>query len=155
MTKDEIFQSRKIQGNKRGGRKTFKRRFHYPNRLANVVMVKKPNGKWRICIDFTDLNTACPKDIFLFPRIDTFMDAYFGYNQIHMYLPDREKTSFFMNKGLYYYNVLPFGLKNVRATYQRLVNKMFHCLVGRNIEVYIDNMLVKSKKNERSYHRPR
>ena len=63
-----------------------------------------------------------------------------------MYPPGREKTSFFMNKGLYYYNVMPFGLKNVRATYQRLVNKMFHGLVGRNIEVYIDNMLVKSKK---------
>ena len=77
----------------------------------------------------TDLNKACPKDSFLFLRIDqlvdaitrheifTFMDAYSGYNQIEMYPPDREKTYFIIDKGLYYYNVMSFGLKNVGATY--------------------------------------
>ena len=111
---------------------------YYPNWLANVVMVKKPNGKWRICIDFTDLNKACSKDSFPLPRIDqlvdatvghellTFKYAYSGYNQIQMYPPDREKTSFIINKGLYYYNVMPFGLKSTGATYQRLVNKKFY-----------------------------
>ena len=79
-------------------------------------------------------------------RLLTFMDAYPGYNQIQMYLPDREKTSFIMNKGLYCYNVMPFGLKNVGATYQRLVNKMFHSQIGRNMEVYVNDMLVKSKR---------
>ena len=116
----------------------FIREVYYPNWLANVVMVKKPNGKSKICIDFTDLNKACPKNSFPLPRIHQlvdataghelliFIDTYSGYNQIKMYPPDREKTYFITNTGLYYYNVMPFGLKNTRATYQRLVNKMFH-----------------------------
>ena len=74
----------------------FIREVYYPNWLANVVMVKKANGKWRICVDFTDLNKACPKDSYSLPRIDQlvdstaghkllgFMDAFFGYNQIRM-----------------------------------------------------------------------
>lgn len=72
----------------------FTREVHYPTWLANVVMVKKPNGKWRICIDFTDLNKTCSKDNFPLPRIDQlidattwhelliFMDVYLGYNKI-------------------------------------------------------------------------
>ena len=74
------------------------------------------------------------------------MDAYSGYNQIQMHHSDREKTTFITNKGLYCYNVMPFGLKNVGATYQRLVNKIFIGQIGRKIEVYVDDMLVKSKK---------
>uniref|UniRef100_A0A2N9GP39 Uncharacterized protein n=1 Tax=Fagus sylvatica TaxID=28930 RepID=A0A2N9GP39_FAGSY len=135
----------------------FIREVFYPDWLANVVMVKKANGKWRMCVDFTDLNKACPKDSFPLPRIDqlvdstaghrllTFMDAFSGYNQIMMDDTDQEKTSFITSKGLFCYKVMPFGLKNAGATYQRLMNKMFHHQIGRNVEVYVDDMLVKTK----------
>ena len=115
----------------------FIREVHYPEWLANVVMVKKANGKWRMCIDFTDLNQACPKDSFPLPRIDqlvdstaghkllTFMDAFSDYNQILMAEEDQEKIAFVTSQGLYCYRVMPFRLKNTGATYQRLVNQMF------------------------------
>ena len=113
------------------------REVEYPEWLDNVVLVKKSNGKWRLCIDFTDINKACPKDSFPLPRIDlivdataghellSFMDAFSGYNQISMDLEDQEKTSFVTAQGTYCYRVMPFGLKNAGATYQRLVNRMF------------------------------
>ena len=100
-------------------------------------MVKKANGNWRMCVDFTDLNKACPKDSYPLPRIDTlvdstarhqllsFMDAFSGYNQIRMDESDQEKTSFVTSQRLFCYKVMPFGLKNAEATYQRLMNKMF------------------------------
>ncbi|KAK0596320.1 hypothetical protein LWI29_014629 [Acer saccharum] len=128
----------------------------YPEWMANVVLVKKKNSQWRMCIDFTDLNKACPKDSFLLPRIDqlvdataehetlSFMDAYSRYNQIKIHKPDEEKTSFTTDQGLYCYTVMPFGLKNAGATYQRLVNKMFSRQIGRNMEVYVEDMLTKS-----------
>ena len=108
----------------------FIREVYYPDWLANVVMVKKANDKWRMCVDFTDLNKACPKDSYPFPRIDqlvdstvghqllSFMDAFFGYNQIKMDEADQEKPSFVTSQGLFCYEVMPFGLKNARATYQ-------------------------------------
>jgi hypothetical protein len=74
------------------------------------------------------------------------MDAFSGYNQIHMSELDEEKTSFIVDRGLYCYKMMPFGLKNAGATYQRLVNKMFRDQIGRNIEVCMDDMLVKSRK---------
>ena len=128
----------------------------YPEWLANVVLVKKENGKWRLCIDFTDINRACPKDSFPLPQIDlivdataghellSFMDAFSGYNQISMDPDDQEKTSFVTGQGTYCYRVMPFGLKNAGATYQRLVNKMFQKQIGASMEVYIDDMLLKS-----------
>jgi hypothetical protein len=102
---------------------------YYPDWLANVVLVRKSNGKWRMCVDFTDLNKACPKDSFPLPRIDalvdstsgyellSFMDAFSGYNKILMHPEDQEKTTFITDRGLYCYKVMPFGLKNARATY--------------------------------------
>ena len=72
------------------------------------------------------------------------MDAFSGYNQIKMEEADQEKTSFMMTQGLFCYKVMPFGLKNARATYQRLMNKMFAHQIGRNIQVYVNDMLVKS-----------
>ena len=90
-----------------------------------------------MCVDFTDLNKAYPKDSYTLPRIDTlvdstarhqflsFMDAFSGYNQIQMEKYDQEKTSFVTSQGLFYYMVMPFGLKNAWATYQRLMYKMF------------------------------
>ena len=74
------------------------------------------------------------------------LDAFSGYHQIPMHPPDTEKTTFITPHELYYYNVMPFGLKNVGATYQRLVTKIFRPLMGKTIEVYIDDMLFKSKE---------
>ena len=138
----------------------FIREVYYPDWLANVMMVKKANGKWRMCVDFTDLNKTCPKDSYPLPRIDqlvnstaghqllSFMDAFSGYNQIKMNETDQEKTSFITSQGLFCYKVMPFGLKNAGATYQRLVNHMFRLQIGRNVEVYVNDMLVKSLDEE-------
>lgn len=127
----------------------------YPDWLANVVVVPKKGGKWLVCVDYTNLNDACPKDNFSLPRIDqivnftarhemlSFLDVYSGYHQIPMYPPDKEKTSFITPHRLYCYEVAPFGLKNVRATYQRLITKIFKPLIGRTVEVYIDDIVVK------------
>ena len=109
----------------------------YAEWLANVVVVPKKGNKWRVCVDYTDLNDACPKDSFPLPRIDqivdasaghgmlSFLDAFSGYHQIPMDPPYAEKNVFHHSHGLYCYNVMPFALKNVGATYQRLVTKMF------------------------------
>ena len=109
-----------------------------------------------MCVDFTDLNKAYPKDGYLLPHIDqlvdstighkllSFMDAFPGYNQIRMDEIYQDKTSFITSQGLFCYKVIPFGLKNARATYQRLVNHIFHPQIRRNVEVYVDDMLVKS-----------
>ena len=76
----------------------------------------------------------------------SFMDALLGYYQIKMHPLDVEKTLFITERGLYCYKVMPFGLKNASATYQRLVNKIFKEMIGKTMEVYIDDMLVKSVK---------
>ena len=113
-----------------------------------------------MCIDFTDLNKACTKDSFPLPHIDmmvdatashellSFMDAFSGYNQILMHPEDQENTSFVTERGIFCYKVIPFELKNTGATYQRLVNKMFSDYLGKTMEVYIDDMLVKSHSAE-------
>ena len=130
--------------------------FH-PEWLANTVVVKKKNENWRVCVDFTDLNKACPKDPFPLPRIDqlvdatvghprmSFLDAFQGYHQIPLALNDQEKTSFVTPIGNYHYKVMPFGLKNAGSTYQKMMTKMFESQMGKNIKVYIDDMVVKSK----------
>ena len=74
------------------------------------------------------------------------MDIFLGYNQIKMVKEDQEKTAFITSQELYYYKVMPFELKNAGVTYQRLVKKMFNKQIGRNMEVYVDDMLVKSKE---------
>ena len=129
---------------------------YYSDWLTNVVMVKKANGKWRMCVDFTDLNKVCPKDSYPLPHINqlvdstachkllSFMDAFSGYNQIKINEADQEKTSFITRQSLFCYKVMPFGLKNAGETYQRLVNHMFCPQIGPNVEVYVDDMLVKS-----------
>ena len=107
----------------------FIREIKYPEWLANVVVVSKKGRKWRVCVDYTDLNEACPKDIFPLPQIDqivdasaehgmlSFLDAFSGYHQIPMHSPNAEKTTFITPHGLFCYNVMPFGLNNVGATY--------------------------------------
>ena len=142
----------------------FIREVYYPYWLANVVMVKKANGKWRMCVDFTDLNKACPKDSYPLPWVDvlvdftaqqqllSFMDAFAGYNQIKMDEVDQEQTSFVTSQGLFCYKVMSFSLKNRSTTYQRLMNKMFAHHIRRNVQVYVDNMLVKSRKEDDHLH---
>ena len=107
----------------------FIREVYYPDWLVNIVMVKKAKRKWRMYVDFTDLNKACPKDSYPLPRVDTlvdlmarhellsFMDAFSGFNQIKMNKDDQERTSFVISQRLFCYKVMPFGLKNVDATY--------------------------------------
>lgn len=129
----------------------------YPEWLANTVVVKKKSGKWRVCVDFTDLNKVCPKDLFPMPRIDqlvdatagyprmSFLDAFQGYHQIPLALEDQEKTAFVTPTRNYHYKVMSFGLKNVGSTYQRIMTRMFKPQLGKSIEIYVDDMVVKSK----------
>ena len=129
----------------------------YPQWLANTMVVKKKTGKWHMCVDFKDLNKACPKDPFPMPRINqlmdaivghprvSFLDAFQGYHQIPLASDDQEKTAFVTPIGNYHYKVMPFGLKNVGSTYQRMMTQMFEPQLCRSIEVYIDDMVIKSK----------
>ncbi|XP_074337068.1 uncharacterized protein LOC141674248 [Apium graveolens] len=127
-----------------------------PDWLANVVVVKKSNGKWRICVDYMDLNKACPKDHYTLPSIDQLIDASTGYqilssldafsgnHEIAINDKDVPNTAFITPKATYAYIKMPFGLKNAGATFQRIVNKVFKEQNGRNMEAYIDDMPVKS-----------
>ena len=108
-------------------------------------------------MDFTNLNKACPKDPFPMLKIDqlvdatvshpriSFLDAFQGYYQIPLALGDKEKTAFVTPIENYHYKVMPFGLKNARSTYQRMMTRMFESQLSKSIEVYIDDMVVKSK----------
>jgi hypothetical protein len=128
--------------------------------LANTVMVKKANGKWRMCIDFTDLNKACPKDEFPLPRIDSLVDAaasselmslldcYSGYHQIWMKKEDEPKTSFITPSGTYCYLRMPEGLKNAGGSFSKMTAKVLHSQIGRNVLTYVDDIIVKSTKQE-------
>ncbi|KAL0282866.1 UNVERIFIED_CONTAM: Transposon Ty3-G Gag-Pol polyprotein [Sesamum angustifolium] len=134
------------------------REIQFPEWLSNVVLVPKLAGKWRMCIDFRDLNKACLKDFYLLPRIDqlvdstsgcellSMMDASQGYHQIMLAHEDHKRASFITSVGTFCYVAMPFGLKNAGATYQCLVDKLFRPQIGRNVEVYVDDMLVKSKE---------
>jgi len=121
----------------------FLRVVNYPEWLANMVSVPKKDGKFRMCVDFQDLNNASLKDDFPLPYIDvlvdnttghallSFMDGFSGYNQIKMALEDMEKTSFITPWGTYYYKVIPFGLKNAGVTYQRVATTLLHDLIHK------------------------
>jgi hypothetical protein len=136
------------------------REVKYPEWLANTVMVKKANGKWRMCIDFTDLNKACPKDEFPLPRIDSLVDAaasselmslldcYSGYHQIWMKKEDEPKISFITPSGTYCYLRMPEGLKNAGGSFSRMTVKVLHSLIGRNVLTYVDDIILKSTKQE-------
>ena len=129
----------------------------YPKWLGNIVVVKKKSGKWRVCVDFTNLTKACPKNPFPMPWIYqlvdatvghprmSFLDAFQGYHQISLALSDQEKIAFVTSIGNYHYKVMPFGLKNAGSTYQRTMTRMFEPQLGKSIEVYVEDMVVKSK----------
>ena len=122
--------------------------------------VAKKDGRVRVCIDYRNLNVACPKDDFPLPHIDllvdntarfempSFMDGFSGYNQIKLAEEYQEKTSFITPWGTYCYVVMPFGLKNAGATYQRAMMAIFHDMMHDCLEVYLDDILVKSKTRE-------
>uniref|UniRef100_A0A2N9GTJ6 Reverse transcriptase/retrotransposon-derived protein RNase H-like domain-containing protein n=1 Tax=Fagus sylvatica TaxID=28930 RepID=A0A2N9GTJ6_FAGSY len=120
----------------------------YSDWVANIVPVPKKDGKVRMCVDYRDLNRASPKDNFPLPHIDTlvdntatnvvfsFMDGFSGYNQIKMAEEDKSKTAFITHWGTFVYDVMPFGLKNAGATYQRAMVTLFHDMIHHEIEKY-------------------
>jgi hypothetical protein len=136
----------------------FIREVFHPEWLANPLLVKNKNNKWRMCVDYTSLNKACPKDLFPLPRIDQvvdstvgsetlcFLNAYSGYHQIAMCIANQLATSFITPFDAYCYQTMPFGLKNAGATFQRCMRRIFGELIGRIIEAYVDDNVVKSKK---------
>ena len=138
----------------------FLRVVNYLEWLANVVLKPKKDGKVRMCVDFQDLNKANPKDDFPLPHIDilvdntighallSFMDGFSRYNQIKMAPEDIEKTFFITPWGTYCYKVMPFGLKNASATYQCAATTLLHDLIHKEVKVYVDYMIVKSKDHE-------
>ena len=136
----------------------FIKEVHHPDWLANPILVKKKNWKMRMCVDYTSLNKACPKVLFPLPRINqivdstvgcetlSFLDAYYGYHHIKMKESDQLATSFITPSGMYCYVTMPFGLRNAGATYQRCMLHVFSKHIGSTVEVYVDDIVVKSKK---------
>jgi hypothetical protein len=131
--------------------------FH-PEWLASPMLVKKKGEKWRMCVDYTGLNKACPKVPYPLPRINqivesiagcetlSFLDAYSGYHQIKMKEFDQLATSFITPFGMYCYTTMPFGLRNAGATYQRCMNHVFGEHIGGTVEAYVDDIVVKTRK---------
>jgi hypothetical protein len=129
--------------------------------VSNLVIVPKKNTDMQqVCVDYTSLNKHCPKDPFPLPRIDqiidstagcarlSFMDAYSGYNQIKLKKEDKEKTAFITPYDVFCYQVMPFGLKNAGATYQWMMQNCLGSQIGRNIQVYIDDVVITTRKEE-------
>jgi hypothetical protein len=138
----------------------FIREVFHPEWLANPVLVcKKNSNEWRMCVDYTDLNKHCPRDPFGLPRIDQvidstagcdllcFLDCYSGYHQIAIKEEDQEKTSFITPFGAYCYTTMSFGLKNAGATYQRAIQACFKRQLNKNVEAYVDDVVVKTRNS--------
>ena len=135
----------------------------HPRWLSNIVPMKKKNSQIRYCVDFRNLNKTCPKDEFPLPNMDllidsaagnalfSFMDGFSGYNQIKMAPKDVEKTAFRTPMGNFYYTVMPFGLKNAGATYQRAMTVIFHDIMHQELEDYMDDIVVKSRRREEHF----
>jgi hypothetical protein len=140
----------------------FIRPCRYAEWISSIVPVQKKDGRWRVCVDFRDLNRATPKDEYPMPVAETlinaaaghkilsFMDGNAGYNQIFMALEDIHKTTFRVPGavGLFEHVVMTFGLKNAGATYQHAMNYIFHDLIGELVEIYIDDVVIKSASVE-------
>ncbi|GKB49707.1 reverse transcriptase domain-containing protein [Tanacetum coccineum] len=130
------------------------------NQAIQEEVGKLDDDNWRMCVDFKDLNKACPKDGYSLPEIDwkveslcgfpfkCFLDAYKGYYQIQMAKEDEKKTTFITSQRISCYTKMPFGLRNAGATYQRLVDKVFHKQIGRNLEVYVDDLVIKRRTED-------
>jgi hypothetical protein len=136
----------------------FIRPVYYPSRLANPVLIEKPDRSWRMFIDYTSLNKACPKDEYPLPRICqiidstascellSFLNAYSGYHQISLAIDNEEKTAFITSFRIFCYTKMAFRLKNEGATYQKCVHTVLESQIGRNVKAYIDDIVVKSEK---------
>lgn len=134
----------------------FIKEVQFPRWNSNAVLVKKSNGKWRMCINYSNLNRACPKYFYQLPNIDqlldfisgnqllSFMDAFSGYNQIKMVEEDQDDTLFMTHRGVFAYKVVPFGLLNAGATFQKTMDTIFAPQLSRNMQIYVDDMIVKS-----------
>jgi hypothetical protein len=129
--------------------------------VSNPMIVPKKNiDVHRVCLNYTSLNKHCPKDPFPLPRKDqiidstagcarlSFPDAYSGYNQIKLKKEDEENTTFIMPYVVFCYQVMPFGLKNTGATYQWMMQNCLGSQIGRNIQVYIDDVVITTRKEE-------
>ncbi|KAG9442616.1 hypothetical protein H6P81_018470 [Aristolochia fimbriata] len=138
----------------------FIREVKYPSWIANIVPMKKKNGQIQVCVDFRDLNKACPKDDFPLPitelmvdattvhEVLSFIDGSFGYNQIRMDPKDKEMMAFRTPKGILCYKVMSFGLKNIGATYQRAMQRIFDDFLHKFVECYVDDLVVKTKTRD-------
>jgi hypothetical protein len=131
--------------------------------LANPILVcNKNTNEWRMCVDYTDLNKHCPKDPFGLPRIDQvidstvgcdllcFLDCYSGYHQVAIKEEDLEKTAFFTLFGTYCYTMMLFRLKNADTTYQRAIQACFKKQLNKNVEAYVDDVVIKTETPTRS-----
>ena len=145
----------------------FIRLTRYVQWLANIVLVMKKNGKLRVCVDFRDVNVATPKHMHVMSitiilvdstvnnELLSFINGFFGYNKILIAVEDIRKTAFKCPSyiGTFEWLVMLFGLKNAGATYQRAMNAIFHNMLGHHMEVYIDDIVIKSKRaNEHADH---
>jgi hypothetical protein len=129
----------------------------HPEWVANPILVRKKNNEWRMCVDYTDLNRHRPKDHFGLPRIDQvidsmagcvllcFLDCYLGYHQIALKEEDQIKTAFITPYGIYAYKTMSFGLKNAGVTYQREIQMCFIDQLHRNVEAYVDDVVIKTR----------
>jgi hypothetical protein len=138
----------------------FIREVKYPQWLANIIMVRKKNGKWRMCIDFIDLNKCCPKDNFPLERIDQIVDTavgsetmalldYFsGYRKIWLREEDEENTSFITPFGTYYYLRMPEALRNASSIFGRMTKAALKDQVGKDVLSYINDIVMISKKRK-------
>ncbi|TYK22678.1 uncharacterized protein E5676_scaffold195G001240 [Cucumis melo var. makuwa] len=138
----------------------FIREVKYPTWITNIVPVRKKNVQLRVYVDFHDLNNVFPKYDFPLPITEimvdattghealSFMDGSSGYNQIRMAFLDEEMTAFRTPKGIYCYKVMPFGLENVGATYQRAMQEVFDDMLHKYVECYVDDLVVKSKRRQ-------
>jgi hypothetical protein len=136
--------------------------YRYAEWISNIVPVYKKNRKMRVCIDFRDLNRAAPMDEYPMPvahllvdaaaghKVISFMDGNVGYNLIFMAVEDVAKTAFRCpgHIGLFEWIVMTFGLNNAGANYQRVMNYIFHELIGKIVEIYIDDIVIKSLDHE-------
>jgi hypothetical protein len=125
-----------------------------------VIIPKKNTDVCRVCVNYTSLNKHCPEDPFPLPHIDqiidstagctslSFLDAYLGYNQIKLKKEDEEKTAFITPYNVFCYQVMPFGLKNAGATYQRMMQNCLGSQIGQNIQVYIDDIVITTRNEE-------
>jgi hypothetical protein len=125
-----------------------------------VIIPKKNTDVRHVCVGYTSLNKHCPKDPFPLPRIYqiidsmagcarlSFLDAYSGYNQIKLKKEDEENTAFITPYSVFCYQVMPFGLKNAGTTYQRMMQNCLRSQIGQNIQVYIDDIVITTRKEE-------